>query len=109
MCVYICFHVIICIVYFELLFLWRISGVKNESQTVYIRVHMSFPFKSFSSFIYVMFFFINFLRLVFLLFTFQMSFGSVHIGQQIMRHYEKEKINCCFMEIIPMAYIVIEE
>ena len=54
-------------------------------------------------------FFINFLRLVFLLFTFQMSFGSVHIGQQIMRRYEKEKINCCFMEIIPMAYIVIED
>ena len=38
-----------------------------------------------------------------------MSFGSVHIGQQIMRRYEKEKINCCFMEIIPMAYIVIED
>ena len=54
-------------------------------------------------------FFINFLRLVFLLFTFQMSFGSVHIGQQIMRHYEKEKNSCCFMEIIPMAYIVIED
>ena len=31
------------IVYFELL-LWRISGVKNESQTVYIRVRMFVSF-----------------------------------------------------------------